>query len=106
MTAEIPMNSRYVHNTKQRFAFYSLVRDEYTKSKQDDRAFAQFASDRLSFVCTPSQVANARRDFKIPTNVPQYAHNPSGVNATMAVRVTRIEAWIAMMDPSWGLPKP
>ena len=104
MTAEIPMKSRYIHNTKQRFAFYSLVRDEYTKSKMDDPHFAKFAADRLGFACTANQVANARRDFKITSNMVRFLGNALGANGKLADRMARVEAWIAMMDPTWAAP--
>jgi hypothetical protein len=105
MPAETPMLKRYVHKTKQRFAFYEFVRAKYTDSKLNDTDFAKMASVQLNFPCTAYQVAGARRDFTLPTNTPQFLSNPAGINGSLAIRVARIEAWLDGFDTGWRVVK-
>jgi hypothetical protein len=101
MSAEVSMGLRYVHNTKQRFQFYEFVRDKYTASKLNDTEFAKMAEAQLNYKCTPSQVKQARRDFGLQTNAPQFVGNPSGINGSAMQRIAAIEEFLTRFEPKW-----
>jgi hypothetical protein len=101
MTAEIAMKARYVHNTKQRFDFYTFVKDTYTSAKLSDPEFAKLATARLGFECTSNQVVGARKDFKIPPTLIKLAWNQAGMNGTATQRLAKIELWMHKNFPGW-----
>jgi hypothetical protein len=101
MTAEIAMKSRYVHNTKQRFDFYTFVKDTYIDAKLSDPEFAKLASARLGFECTANQVFGARKDFKIAASVISSNVNQAGMNGTATQRLAKIELWLQKNWPGW-----